>query len=127
MSLCDPENMPHAIDIQHVEYSQDDYAGNDIVPASMAAIDEPCWVQTASASTVKIFLSRNQNVTHTIYVTRKPESFGMRLDDIITVKTGPYAGAILSVLAWREATVGMGLLWAIQCSTDVESRVLDTE
>jgi hypothetical protein len=123
MSLCDPDNMPHAIDIHHVEYIQDDFGGDAIDPDSGPfATDEPCWIQTPSASTIKIFAARNQNVTHTIYVTRNPDAFGVRLDDQITVKSGPYAGVILSILAWREATVGMGLLWAMQCSTDLEIR-----
>lgn len=113
MSLLDA--MPHLVDIQHIGYSQpaDELGGDVEITSAPYAVDEPAWLQVASASEVKMYAARNQDVILRCYLQRDP---GFRLPDRLQAKDGadvscPYAGKWFSVLAFSEATVGFGLLW----------------
>lgn len=111
MSLT--EAMPHLADLQHVAYTQNE-GGDETQTAQTAyAADEPCWFQVASATEVKAFAARNQEVTHRVYFGRDP---GLRLADVLTAKDGddqacPYNGQEFEFIAFAECTAGFGILW----------------
>jgi hypothetical protein len=120
MSLL--ENLPHLADLQHVGYTQD-RSGSDVESAQAAYVtDEPAWFQPLPANEVMLYKSRNQDVTHKLYMTRNP---GLKLSDIITAKDGedqtcPYNGQAFYVKAFSEATAGLDLLWKVLVSNNKE-------
>ncbi len=120
MSLI--ETLPHKIDIAHITYTQD-ASGADVENDPVIYIaDEPAWIQPLSNREIDFYKSRNQDVSHKVYLTRNP---GIALADVITAKDGddvacPYAGRHLLFRGFAEATAGIGLLWKALCYINQE-------
>ena len=117
MSLLDSDSLPHAIDIAHVSYANDSLGGDVPTEASAYAANQPAWVQPSSAASIKEFKLRNMNVTHDVYLNENP---GLRLDDVITVTSGPYEDATLTIKGFRECTAGLGYGWLVVCEISRE-------
>jgi hypothetical protein len=114
MSLLD--NMPHAIDVNHVTSSRDEFIGTTPVDADFYVTEEPAFIQTAGSREVREFASRGIAVTHQVFLQRDP---GLRLNDRVIARDGvlacPYAGKEFMVRSWDECTTGFGLAWVVSC------------
>jgi hypothetical protein len=115
MSLLDPDNLPHTIDVAPREYGTDASGGSISLAPTYTTKLEPAWVQTASADDVEEFAAKNLAVTHKVYVTR---NLGVNVDDFVLVHGGPYDGVRLTVKANSEASVGLNMLWRIMAEID---------
>ena len=119
------ENLPHYVDVFRVSYTQDS-TGSDVeaVAGTPYAADEPAWVQALSSREQTIYQSRNQEVTHKIYIR---SNVGLKLSDVLTAKNGdnvdcPYNGVRFKFIAFAEATAGIGILWKALVKVNQESQ-----
>ena len=118
MSLLD--NLPHTINLCHVTAAQGQYVSGKLTKGDAYLEDEPAWVQPADAKTVTEFASRDQVVTHVVYLQSLPS--GIKLSDLVDVTYGPYSGYVMKVRAWREATAGLNAAWKLVCEVNREGQ-----
>ena len=119
------DSLPHYVDVFRVSYTQDS-SGADVqsVAGTAYAEDEPAWVQPLSSREQTIFQSRNQEITHKIYLASDP---GLKLSDVLVAKNGdnidcPYNGIRFKFIAFAEATAGIGILWKALVKVNQESQ-----
>lgn len=117
MSL--PDELPHTCSLARVSYTQTALGGDTEVQAAAYAADEPCWLQPANSSEIREYQKRDQRVTHKLYFNRNP---GFQLGDALTMgaASSQYAGEVLTIRDFKEATAGLGILWKVMCELDRE-------
>ena len=117
MSLFD--HLPHTLTAKAQSYAMDSYGGHTATEdAPQTGIE--AWVQPASPQQINEFKSRDQRVTHQVFL---QEDYGAKLDDVITVASGPsYVGLQLVIRGSVECTAGLGVGWMLVCDSDREGQ-----